>query len=119
MILTNAETALTSLQQADGGWSGGHGSGLESSIEETGVALEALAGTTHVDCLNRGAQWLMDRVENGTWTECSPIGFYFAKLWYHEKLYPQLTTVAALGAVLNALHRNSAQVPHRSSQTAH
>jgi squalene-hopene/tetraprenyl-beta-curcumene cyclase len=26
-----------------------------------------------------------------------PIGFYFAKLWYYEKLYPTIFSVAALG----------------------
>ena len=26
----------------------------------------------------------------------SPIGFYFAKLWYYEQLYPMISTVAAL-----------------------
>ena len=29
--------------------------------------------------------------------ENSPIGFYFAKLWYYERLYPLVFTVAALG----------------------
>ena len=27
------------------------------------------------------------------------IGFYFAKLWYFERLYPQVWTVGALGKV--------------------
>jgi squalene-hopene/tetraprenyl-beta-curcumene cyclase len=29
------------------------------------------------------------------WTP-SPISFYFAKLWYYERLYPQIFTVGAL-----------------------
>ncbi len=29
----------------------------------------------------------------------APIGFYFAKLWYYERLYPMVFTVAALEAV--------------------
>jgi hypothetical protein len=29
-----------------------------------------------------------------------PIGFYFAKLWYHERLYPLIFTTAALGKYL-------------------
>ena len=41
----------------------------------------------------------MDRVEQGTWEQPSPIGFYFAKLWYFEKLYPVSFTVAALNRV--------------------
>jgi squalene-hopene/tetraprenyl-beta-curcumene cyclase len=50
----------------------------------------------------RGALWLVEQVEQGTWTEPSPIGFYFAKLWYFEKLYPMITTVGALTRLVNA-----------------
>ena len=31
-----------------------------------------------------------------------PIGFYFAKLWYHERLYPLIFTTTALGKYLRA-----------------
>ena len=41
--------------------------------------------------------WLVEAVESGRFREPSPIGFYFAKLWYFEKLYPIIFTVAALG----------------------
>ena len=41
----------------------------------------------------------MHNVELGTWTRPTPIGFYFAKLWYYERLYPMVFTVAALEAV--------------------
>ena len=33
----------------------------------------------------------------GRFRENSVVGFYFAKLWYHEKLYPLTFTVSALG----------------------
>jgi hypothetical protein len=39
----------------------------------------------------------MDCVEDGRVHQSSPIGFYFAKLWYYERLYPLIFTVAALG----------------------
>ncbi len=32
-----------------------------------------------------------------------PIGFYFAKLWYHERLYPLIFTAAALGKFLRVV----------------
>ncbi len=41
--------------------------------------------------------------EAGTWKKPTPIGFYFAKLWYFEKLYPMIFTVAALGRRLSSL----------------
>jgi squalene-hopene/tetraprenyl-beta-curcumene cyclase len=36
-------------------------------------------------------------VENHQHRQPAPIGFYFAKLWYYERLYPLIFTVAALG----------------------
>jgi len=98
-VLHRGKAALAHLQQKDGGWSGGHGNNLSSSVEETGAALEALAGTAYTDATDRGTAWLLRKVESGEWANPSPIGFYFAKLWYFEKLYPQITTVAALGAI--------------------
>ena len=101
--VTRAKNALLEMQRADGAWGGGKGS--EPSIEETALALEALAGVTENDvdaqaklekARDRGAHWLVEKVERGEWTEPSPIGFYFAKLWYFEKLYPMIATVAAL-----------------------
>jgi squalene-hopene/tetraprenyl-beta-curcumene cyclase len=47
--------------------------------------------------VERGLAYLVERVEEGGLHEPSPIGFYFAKLWYFEKLYPLIFTVAALG----------------------
>lgn len=46
-----------------------------------------------------GTEWLTGRTETGDWTTPSAIGFYFAKLWYHKRLYPQIFTVAALAHV--------------------
>ncbi len=99
-MLPRAKAALVALQQADGGWAGGFERGRPSSVEETGVALEALASSEHTSATDRGVHWLLEKVESGAWTEPAPVGFYFAKLWYFERLYPQLTTVGALGAVL-------------------
>jgi squalene-hopene/tetraprenyl-beta-curcumene cyclase len=91
---------LLTAQNPDGGWGGS--SGVASSVEETALAVEALAGVDPSDgtdaplALARGIEWLIHRVEDGTWTQPSPVGFYFAKLWYYERLYPQIFTVAAL-----------------------
>ena len=94
---------LEAVQRADGGWGGGASSA--SSVEETALAVEALASfgdsataSAH-EPLSRGVNWLLARVESGEWTKPSPIGFYFAKLWYYEKLYPMIFTVGALNRV--------------------
>lgn len=96
---------LLDHQQPDGAWSGARAGRV--SVEETALALEALlaieAGTNGDTSLEgrigestaRGFEWLCDRVEDGTWTEPSPIGFYFAKLWYFERAYPLVCAAAA------------------------
>ena len=103
---TMAEAAIRWLvrsQHADGGWGGD--AGVEASVEETALAVEALAAaagsrlTVPSEALQRGVAWLSARIEAGTWRQPSPIGFYFARLWYFEKLYPLIFTAAALGKV--------------------
>jgi len=89
---------LLSAQNADGGWGGARHT--PSSVEETGLAVEILldlAPREAAPAVERGIEYLVRRVEDGTFTEPTPIGFYFAKLWYFEKLYPIIFTVAALG----------------------
>jgi hypothetical protein len=88
---------------------------LKSSVEETALAVEALLATLSLNpeprTLNpgnvaegvpysavvRGLNWLLERVEQNQHRQPAPIGFYFAKLWYYERLYPLTFTVAALG----------------------
>jgi squalene-hopene/tetraprenyl-beta-curcumene cyclase len=93
---------LRSIQNADGGWGGAKDA--PSSIEETALATEILLAWSSIEgvhgAVERGLEYLVERVENGSFTEPSPIGFYFAKLWYLEKLYPIIFTVAALGRAL-------------------
>lgn len=101
---------LKSQQLSDGGW--GSGPGTKSSVEETALAIEAL-----ISCgvrgseVERGLDWLLARVESGEWTKTSPIGFYFAKLWYYEELYPLIFTVSAL----QTASRSDYNVPGRSA----
>ena len=92
---------LVAMQCADGGWSGAKDG--PPSVEETALAVESLAGTAEVAATNRGVEWLVSRVESGAWREPSPIGFYFAKLWYHERLYPMIWTLGALGKAMVGL----------------
>jgi squalene-hopene/tetraprenyl-beta-curcumene cyclase len=86
---------LTRAQNDDGGWSGVRGG--NSTVEETAIAVDALLSTGPVDEHSvRGLGWILERIESGTWSEPAPIGFYFAKLWYFERLYPQIFAAAAL-----------------------
>ncbi len=99
-----ADGFLVGIQNDDGGWGGARG--VPSSTEESALAFEALAGSEHASAVERGGDWLCAAVERGEWREPTPIGFYFAKLWYFEKLYPLIWTVGALGkvAALEAIH---------------
>jgi squalene-hopene/tetraprenyl-beta-curcumene cyclase len=99
---------LIGAQSPDGGWGGFRGG--PPSVEETALAVEALGsvlcdrddqGRTFdtnqlATTVLKGAEWLISRVENDTWKQPSPIGFYFAKLWYYERLYPLIFCLGAL-----------------------
>ncbi|MCS7166938.1 MAG: prenyltransferase/squalene oxidase repeat-containing protein [Gemmatales bacterium] len=95
---------LLLTQNNDGGWGGQHG--LSSTVEETALALDALLawlrqvpkqhGEWVVSSLvERGLNWLLDALENHNLAP-SPIGLYFARLWYYEKLYPIIFATQAL-----------------------
>lgn len=102
---------LAAHQNEDGGW--GAGSGTPSSVEETSLALEVLLdnlnrldGTepdpTLAHAVNKGLARLVEFVEAGKVRDPAPIGFYFAKLWYYEKLYPLVYALAALGKAVQS-----------------
>jgi squalene-hopene/tetraprenyl-beta-curcumene cyclase len=81
--------------------------GISSSVEETALAVEALLAQTPLiqsqESINKGLTWIIKEVETGRFRENSVVGFYFAKLWYHEKLYPITFTVSALAHALQVI----------------
>ena len=102
---------LLANQNDDGGWGGCKG--CPSSIEETSLAVEVLldASAEAEPAVNKGLAWLVQQVEAGGLSRPTPIGFYFAKLWYSEKLYPMIFAVAALGRA----RRKQLALPERAS----
>jgi squalene-hopene/tetraprenyl-beta-curcumene cyclase len=95
---------LLANQNDDGGWGGGRGT--PSSVEETALAVEVLLDLAPHESqpgVQRGLAWLVEAVESGRFREPTPIGFYFAKLWYFERLYPIIFSVAALGRACRQL----------------
>jgi squalene-hopene/tetraprenyl-beta-curcumene cyclase len=116
LVETQKESAMTTKglrylvasQNTDGGW-GRDSSNTSSSIEETAVVVEALAeyartaGASHpvLQAYHRGLNWLLEAVESDRFLETSPIGLYFAKLWYYEDLYPVIFTASALRRALS------------------
>lgn len=106
---------LLHAQHADGGWGGS--ATVVASIEETANAVKALStwlsrGDASSELAPRGrhavaagAAWLVERTRKGTEFPAAPIGLYFARLWYHERLYPVIWTLGALQqaeAVMNS-----------------
>jgi squalene-hopene/tetraprenyl-beta-curcumene cyclase len=107
MIGRGARWLLTA-QNPDGGWGGAPGT--PSSVEETGLAMDALGAILRGPALNgvlprpavqnaltRARTWMEQSTRSGTQFPPSPIGFYFAKLWYFEREYPLILAVAGLG----------------------
>ena len=98
-LMVRGAAWLAGCQNPDGGFGGG--GGTRSTLEETGLALEALcslpvAARVSPGVIHAGIAWLTEAVERAAWREPSPIGFYFAKLWYFERLYPLVFSIAAL-----------------------
>ena len=100
----SAQTGIRWLmenQNPDGGWSARHG--IPSSVEETGLAMEVAAEFPEAqECLPAGVAWLANRLDQETVNQPSPIGFYFAKLWYYEDLYPLIFATSGLRSAATA-----------------
>jgi len=60
---------------------------------------ELLIAQTQVmrPAVSKGVRWLLDKSPDAM--TASPIGLYFAKLWYFEQLYPLIFTLSALEQV--------------------
>jgi squalene-hopene/tetraprenyl-beta-curcumene cyclase len=106
-MISNGVQSLLQLQKNDGSWGGGMQS--PSSIEETSLALTALGvfikstkpqnADAILSSIQNGGNWLLQHTKQGTEFPASPIGFYFAELWYYEKLYPITYMLHALNTV--------------------
>jgi squalene-hopene/tetraprenyl-beta-curcumene cyclase len=98
-------------------------------VEETALAVEALLATLPASpqplassplsaAVEKGLNWLLDRVDRGEHRQPAPIGFYFAKLWYYERLYPLTFTVAALGRACRQFAHPAPLESHAQPATA-
>lgn len=104
--MQKAASFLVESQRPDGLWGGD--AGAPASIEETSLALEALQGARRnpeaPKAVERGAEALCGELQRTIEPEPSPIGLYFARLWYFEKLYPSVFATSALGSLTSATH---------------
>ncbi len=100
---------LREQQNTDGGWGGGKSLHWpdrrlgSSSVEETALCTEVLLDDSDPKsraAAERGVEWLIAAVELDCVDKSWPIGFYFAKLWYFEKMYPLIFATSALAKAM-------------------
>jgi squalene-hopene/tetraprenyl-beta-curcumene cyclase len=87
---------------ASGRGSSGSACGNTGTIEETALALSALARVPSPQAaaaIVPALRWLVARTDAGRNWPAAPLGLYFARLWYYEELYPILFSVEALLAI--------------------
>jgi prenyltransferase beta subunit len=91
-MISSAQNFILSQQNTDGSWGGGKD--ISGSIEETSLAISALT-TSNADACLKGFKWLKINTLDSKFNP-SPIGLYFALLWYDEKMYPLVFYIEAL-----------------------
>ena len=109
---------LLEQQNPDGGWGGIFNTA--STNEETALCISVIAlvlkkrkfdnprtTTKGEEALSRGLKWLLPRIEDDAYQMVSPIGFYFAKLWYFEAMYPLVFVAGALNQVDQLLQKEN------------
>jgi len=96
---------LIRAQNGDGGWGGAPG--VPSSLEETALALAALAPHIDAPARDRALRFLVERTQCGACCPPTPIGLYFSSLWYSENLYPSLFIARALARVAASAQNQS------------
>lgn len=93
---------LGQSQKADGSFGGDKEAPF--SLEETAVALQALCICGSPPAAIRASLGrLLTATGGGASFPPAPIGLYFARLWYHEQLYPVIWTLGALQAARKVL----------------
>lgn len=83
----------------------GRGGGVKGGLEMEGrdeAEFWAVGTEGLQEAIIRGVEFLLRSVDEDRHRVPWPIGFYFAKLWYHERLYPLVFAVTALGRYLQA-----------------
>jgi squalene-hopene/tetraprenyl-beta-curcumene cyclase len=87
---------LASVQNPDGSWGGAKN--IQGSIEETALAVTALSANGFPDECTLGLNWLAEKTKSDGLV-ASPIGLYFASLWYSEEMYPLTAYLECLSVI--------------------
>lgn len=95
-MLKNAAAWLQDNRHPDGGWGGVKG--MASNIEETALAVHALVASGMAPVPEQSLSWMEQKLAESEEIQPTPIGLYFARLWYSEALYPVIYALTAFGA---------------------
>jgi squalene-hopene/tetraprenyl-beta-curcumene cyclase len=91
---------LVSVQNADGSWGGGKN--ISGSIEETALSITAICRQGFQENCQKGLEWLAQKTKSDGLV-ASPIGLYFASLWYDEEMYPLTAYLECLSSVSESI----------------
>jgi squalene-hopene/tetraprenyl-beta-curcumene cyclase len=86
---------LEAIQNKDGSWGGAEN--MPGSIEETSLTVTALIRNGFQEECTSGMNWLAEKTKSDGLV-ASPIGLYFASLWYDEEMYPLTAYLECLSA---------------------
>lgn len=96
-LIEKGSRYLVTVQNEDGSWGGAEN--IPGTMEETALAVSALASIENRNICNAGLNWLNEYyIQNGL--KPAPIGLYFASLWYDEQLYPVTSYLEAISRIL-------------------
>ena len=96
-LVSNGKQYLISVQNKDGSWGGAKN--IPGTMEETALAVSALASVENRKICDSGLTWL-DNFYRQNGLKPAPIGLYFASLWYDEKLYPVTAYLEAVSRMM-------------------
>jgi squalene-hopene/tetraprenyl-beta-curcumene cyclase len=97
VLIERGTRYLVYVQNGDRSW--GAAKNIPGTMEETALAVSALASVEYREICESGLIWLNTFYkQNGL--KAAPIGLYFASLWYDEKLYPVTAYLEALSRML-------------------
>jgi squalene-hopene/tetraprenyl-beta-curcumene cyclase len=125
-LAKKAASWLLSAQHADGGWgpprvpldySGSYRTGARTwrendvlaqycTIEETAQTVSALLPLLNVNqayahAVAKGLHWIADAIEQDRHHRPAVVGWCFAGLWYHERLFPLIFSARALSLAVD------------------
>jgi squalene-hopene/tetraprenyl-beta-curcumene cyclase len=96
LMIEDGCSYLVSVQNEDGSWGGGLN--VEGSIEETALSITGICKHGFQENCQKGLEWL-DQKTKSDGLVASPIGLYFASLWYDEEMYPLTAYLECLSAI--------------------